>query len=196
MSEIEKIKHRRVYLGLRSGLIEQGVQNYLNSHSMQCFSYRRNGGEVPIDACLTDDIDAIKIFSSQKIPIVLCKEFDNRKDVLRSLKSGVKACVSIWASFKHLELAIDAVCVGQSYLCPEVSMLMCQSDDACAKQLTSRETDVIDWIACGLSSKQIARKLSISPSTVETHRRNIMRKIGAHKVAEVTHYAIGMRTES
>ncbi len=185
---------RHVYVSLRSGLIQQGVQSYLCSHSMQCVSDRNYVSGMPVDVCLTDDVATIDIFSEQKIPIVLCKDFSNRGDVLRSLKCGVNACVSVWASFRHLELAIDAVCVGQSYLCPEVSAVMCQSVGQCAKHLTPREEDVIDWIACGLSSKQIARKLSVSPNTVETHRRNIMQKIGAHKIAEVTRHAINLRS--
>lgn len=45
-------------------------------------------------------------------------------------------------------------------------------------------------IADGYSSKEIARNLQIAPSTVEVHRRNIMRKIGLHKVADLTRYAI------
>jgi len=45
-------------------------------------------------------------------------------------------------------------------------------------------------IADGLSTKEIARQLAISPSTVDVHRRNIMRKVGLHKVADLTRYAI------
>ena len=45
-------------------------------------------------------------------------------------------------------------------------------------------------IADGYSSKQIARQLDIAPSTVDVHRRNIMRKIGLHKVADLTRFAI------
>ena len=194
MLDKDEIMSRRVYVGLRNGLIQQGVQNYLCSHSMQCVSDRQYVSGMPVDVCLIDDVTTIEKFSEKKIPIVLCKDFGNRMDVLRSLKSGVMACVSVWASFRHLELAIDAVCVGQSYLCPEVSAVMCQSIDHCVNPLTERESDVIDWIACGLSSKQIARKLSVSPNTVETHRRNIMQKIGAHKVAEVTRHAISLRS--
>ena len=57
-------------------------------------------------------------------------------------------------------------------------------------QLGDRESQVLRLIADGYSSKEIARNLQIAPSTVEVHRRNIMRKIGLHKVADLTRYAI------
>ena len=56
--------------------------------------------------------------------------------------------------------------------------------------LGDREEQVLRLIADGYSSKEIARNLLIAPSTVEVHRRNIMRKIGLHKVADLTRYAI------
>ena len=55
---------------------------------------------------------------------------------------------------------------------------------------TAGEEQVLRLIADGYSSKEIARNLQIAPSTVEVHRRNIMRKIGLHKVADLTRYAI------
>jgi DNA-binding NarL/FixJ family response regulator len=59
-----------------------------------------------------------------------------------------------------------------------------------AELLTPRERETIQMIAEGLSSKQIALKLNISLKTVETHRTSLMRKIGAHTVADVVRYAI------
>lgn len=51
--------------------------------------------------------------------------------------------------------------------------------------LTARETEVLDFIARGLTSKQIARELNISPYTVNTHRDNLRRKLGAHNGAQL-----------
>jgi DNA-binding NarL/FixJ family response regulator len=59
-----------------------------------------------------------------------------------------------------------------------------------ADLLTPRERETIQMIAEGLSSKQIALKLNVSLKTVETHRTSLMRKIGAHTVADVVRYAI------
>jgi DNA-binding NarL/FixJ family response regulator len=59
-----------------------------------------------------------------------------------------------------------------------------------ADLLTPREREIMQMIAEGMSSKQIALKLNISLKTVETHRTTLMRKIGAHSVADVVRYAI------
>jgi two-component system NarL family response regulator len=66
-----------------------------------------------------------------------------------------------------------------------------RSGDSPAKNLLgTREEQVLCLIADGYSSKEIAHNLLIAPSTVEAHRRNIMRKIGLHKVADLTRYAV------
>jgi DNA-binding NarL/FixJ family response regulator len=56
--------------------------------------------------------------------------------------------------------------------------------------LGDREEQVLKLVAVGRTSKEIARNLAISPSTVDVHRRNIMRKLGLHKAADLTRFAI------
>ena len=94
-------------------------------------------------------------------------------------------------------LAIRAAAEGRFYLCQEASetvmtcMVTKKSEEIkITTRLCSREEQVLRLIADGYSSKEIAQQLGISPSTVEVHRRNIMRKVGLHKVAELTRYAI------
>jgi DNA-binding NarL/FixJ family response regulator len=53
--------------------------------------------------------------------------------------------------------------------------------------LTVRETEILDFIAHGLTSKQIARQLNISPYTVNTHRDNLRRKLGVHNGAQLAY---------
>lgn len=57
-------------------------------------------------------------------------------------------------------------------------------------ELGDREEQVLRLVAVGRTSKEIARNLDIAPSTVDVHRRNIMRKLGLHKVADLTRFAI------
>jgi two-component system NarL family response regulator len=113
------------------------------------------------------------------------------------LDTGAKAYVSTTSSVDELMSAIRAAASGRVYLCQSAAseMVDCfrkvSSGDRPAKNLLgNREEQVLRQIADGYSSKEIARNLLIAPSTVEVHRRNIMRKIGLHKVADLTRYAI------
>jgi DNA-binding CsgD family transcriptional regulator len=56
--------------------------------------------------------------------------------------------------------------------------------------LTSRESEIVSGIAAGMSSKVLARKLSISPKTVDTHRARAMKKLDAHNVVDLVRYAL------
>ena len=182
---------RHVYLGMRPGLIQEGVQDYLSHQSMRCVIRRLHRAEMPIDVCITDDSADVEKFSNLQIPTVLCTDFEARSDVTDAKRKGARACISVWSGFKHLLLAIDCACQGKPYLCPALLEMMCSTNvRENTSDLTPKEADVIHWISMGYSSKQIARKLGMSPNTVETHRRNIKLKINAHKVSELTRYAI------
>ncbi len=71
---------------------------------------------------------------------------------------------------------------------PQENATARSADAAC--NLSRRHLDVIELIAAGLTSAQIAVRLNISPTTVITHRRNLMRRLGLHSTAELTAYAI------
>ena len=118
----------------------------------------------------------------------------DRGAVLQMMQAGASGFVSSRSGMDELLQAIRAVSAGRSYLCPLAAGAMV---DGLRKrsahgvgQLGEREEQVLCLIADGYSSKEIARNLQIAPSTVEVHRRNIMRKVGLHKVADLTRYAI------
>lgn len=120
----------------------------------------------------------------------------DRGAVLQMMQAGAMSFVSTQSSMDELLHAIRAAAAGRPYLCPAANAVMVDNYrkngalQAGRPQLGERESQVLCLIADGYSSKEIARNLSIAPSTVEVHRRNIMRKIGLHKVADLTRYAI------
>ena len=65
-----------------------------------------------------------------------------------------------------------------------------KSDDRAGDSLTSREREVIQLLAEGKTSKEVAVTLHLSVKTAETHRTNLMRKLGLHSVADLTRYAV------
>lgn len=121
----------------------------------------------------------------------------DRNSIIEILDAGVKGYVSTTSGIDELMSAIRAAAAGRVYLCQSAATEMVESvrkfrsgDGAVRGQLGGREEQVLRLIADGYSSKEIARNLLIAPSTVEVHRRNIMRKVGLHKVADLTRYAI------
>ncbi|SRR6056297_120139 len=113
------------------------------------------------------------------------------------LRAGVAAYLLKESAYTELRRAVDAVCRGGTYLCPRAASAAAQaireSTDSRApasRHLGAREREVLRLLAEGLSAPQIAATLHIAPTTVETHRRNIMRKLDLHNVVELTRYAI------
>lgn len=118
--------------------------------------------------------------------------------VSEMLKSGACGYLLKDCAFEELEQAIRTVIEGKAYLSPAISGVVVEdylhrlgrSEVSTSGILTDREREVLQLLAEGQSTKQIALKLHISAKTVETHRRQIMNKLDMHTVAELTKYAI------
>ncbi len=118
--------------------------------------------------------------------------------VTEMLKSGASGYLLKDCAFEELARAIRTVVVGKTYLSPSVSSVvvddylhrLSKAGFSGLDVLTNREREVLQLLAEGKSTKQIALKLHISAKTVETHRRQIMNKLNIHTVAELTKYAI------
>ncbi len=118
--------------------------------------------------------------------------------VTEMLRSGASGYLLKDCAFEELARAIRTVVAGKTYLSPSISGVVV--DDylhrlskavlSGSEVLTDREREVLQLLAEGKSTKQIALKLHISVKTVETHRRQMMDKLDIHTVAELTKYAI------
>ena len=80
--------------------------------------------------------------------------------------------------------------VLDGFLDREKSGGIVKTDDSTTEVLTSREREVIQLLAEGKTSKEVAVALNLSVKTAETHRTNLMRKLGLHSVADLTRYAV------
>ena len=97
----------------------------------------------------------------------------------------------------ELELAIQAVLQGGTYLSPAVSkgvlsdyVQRLRGEDQDADPLTPRQREVLQLIAEGHSSKEVARRLDLSVKTVETHRSQLMKQLDIHEVTGLVRYAM------
>jgi DNA-binding NarL/FixJ family response regulator len=119
--------------------------------------------------------------------------------VAETLRRGAWGYVLKEASGQELVTAITAVHAGQRYVSKALPLAMLMPYKAPAKVgdgLTPREMTILRWCADGATSAQIGKKLSISPRTVEMHRKNVMRKLGFRCQTDLVRYAIRNRIVS
>lgn len=144
----------------------------------------------------TDFIQQV-VNSSPETKIVVLSRQAEQQLIFEMLSVGVQAFVTSTSSFEEFLSAIRSTAQNRVYLCHAVSFIVAHGirrtridSLSSVMRLGDREEHVLKLIADGYSSKEIAIQLHISPNTVEVHRRNIMRKVGLHKVADLTRYAI------
>jgi DNA-binding NarL/FixJ family response regulator len=130
-----------------------------------------------------------------RVKIVALSAYADKRFVTEMVRSGAAAYVVKASAGTELVRAIHAVAAGQSYFCPEVAgALIAEVRDLRAEKetprLARREREVLRMLAQGMRSQAIGEQLHIAVSTVEVHRRNIMRKLGLHTIAELTKYAV------
>lgn len=126
--------------------------------------------------------------------VVALSAYSDKRFVTEMLRAGASAYVSKAAAGTELVVAIRAVAAGGSYLSPDVAGALVDevrgAEPDGQTRLGRREREVLRLIAEGERSSAIGEMLHISVATVEVHRRNIMRKLGLHTVAELTRYAV------
>jgi DNA-binding NarL/FixJ family response regulator len=119
-----------------------------------------------------------------------------------ALRAGARGYVLKSDAGPELLLALESLRQNKPFFTPKVAELVLEgfkkaqeAVDAEAEfpRLTSRETEIVQLLAEGKTSKEVANLLSISLKTVETHRSHIMSKLGVHSVAELVRYAIRER---
>jgi len=86
--------------------------------------------------------------------------------------------------------AIRAIASGQQVFDDSISQAAFHSAKPAAQNITDREMEVLQLVAAGYSSPEIAKKLYISPRTVDTHRNNLMQKLDIHNTASLVRYAL------
>lgn len=129
-----------------------------------------------------------------RIKIVALSAHFQKQHVLGMMGAGASAYIIKGNAATELLRALRAVVQGQKYLCPEVSAMVidnpCQIHADGTIHLARREREVLQFLAEGHSSQEIAERLFISKSTVDVHRRNIMNKLDLHSIAELTKFAV------
>lgn len=129
------------------------------------------------------------------VKVIALSTYADRVYAMDMIAAGASAYVTKAEGSKELLRAIEAVGNGHRYLCASVSgatprALANQELERTHGVLGDRERQVLCLVAGGMNSQQIAVQLGIATSTVDVHRRNIMRKLNLHSAVDLTRYAI------
>lgn len=132
------------------------------------------------------------------VKVIALSIHSDRRFVAGMLTAGASSYLLKDCAFEELERAIRAVAMGQTYLGTPIAEIIIEdyvshlrkTDSSAFSVLTAREREVLQLLAEGKTTKQIACYLKVSVKTIETHRRQIMDKLNVDSIAELTKCAI------
>ncbi len=202
----------KVLLAKNDSIFAQGVSNLFKdnleielvgiaSNETDTFRYctELNPDVILLSIKLVNSAGIRKLINDHPDKRIIALAWSSEKScVTEAMAAGAHGFINTAkASFDELLNGIRITSEGRSYICQDATLALATAflnvrPAAISSQyhLCQREEQVLGLVAQGYSSKEIAKELFISPSTVEVHRRNLMRKVGLHKVADLTRYAI------
>jgi two-component system response regulator NreC len=200
----------RVLLADDHVIVRDGLSAILKEHGFEVVAEASDGREairlgqeltpdiavVDISMPLLNGIDAAREIRkvSPKTKIVILTMSTEDRYVVASLRAGISGYVLKSKAASSLINALEAVRKGEVYLSPGISRAAVDAyltqDDSPVDPLSIREREVLQLIAEGKNVKEIGSILGISTKTAESHRSNIMEKLGIHEVAGLVRYAI------
>lgn len=151
---------------------------------------------------LLNGIEATRqiVSANDQAKVLALSSHKERKFILSVLKAGARGYVVKDSAISELIHAIEAVAAGRMYLSPSITDVVLESllvEDGGegaeinpVEKLSTREREILQLLAEGKNAREIAELLNLSPKTVESHRNNIMHKVGADSLPELTKIAI------
>jgi DNA-binding NarL/FixJ family response regulator len=196
--------HELLREGLRSILEKEEnveiVGEASNGRDAVALSRTLHPDVVIIDVGMKDlnGVDATRQIRSEfpKIQVLALSAHSDDRYVSAMLGAGACGYVLKANAYAELRKALEAARTGTGFLSPEVTKgvvntsLRKAQTEVDPEALSQREREVLQLLAEGLTSPEIGKRLFIATSTVETHRRSIMRKLAIHSVADLTKWAI------
>ena len=189
--------HYMVIEGIRSLLQnEKGIEwmgHAMNADSCMAFLRQQQPDVILMDINLPDKsgIDLCKDVKAKYpgIFIIGLSTFNQQSFIQRMMDNGASGYVLKNATQEELMDAIMTVLKGKTFLSEEASLSLRKTEPAGKPVLTRREKEVLELIAEGLTNGEIAEKLFVSVTTVDTHRKNLLAKFEAKNTAELVKLA-------
>jgi len=145
-------------------------------------------------------IDATKQIRHEcpKVKVIVLSMRSDSRAVLDAFAAGACAYLLKDAAFEEVVVALKVVLQGKTYLSPAIAHVVVRNSierwssnpGPVRRGISGREREILQLVAEGRSSKEMAASLYVSMKTIETHRKQIMDKLNLHSIAELTKYAI------
>lgn len=130
----------------------------------------------------------------ENVKIIILSSQSENDVIFRLLRAGIDGFVTKTSNVEVIKKAISEVCLGSKYYGTDVLRIIGEGDtsqqDPIIMELTGREKEVTQLCCDGLLSKEIAKRLNISPRTVEMHKSNIFKKLNVNNTIELLKWAI------
>ncbi|MBZ5506966.1 MAG: response regulator transcription factor [Acidobacteriia bacterium] len=193
--------HEMVRQGLRVLLEREGFEVVAEApdgrEAMKlCEIHRPEVAVLDLAMPLLNGVDAAReiIKTNPRIKVILLTMHTEDHLILESLRAGVTGYVLKTKAAGELVQALRAVCRGEMFLTQSISRTIVQAfllkDDLPEKPISDRERQVLQLVAEGKTTKEIATLLGISVKTAESHRSNMMDKLDIHDTAGLVRYAV------
>ncbi|HSS97235.1 MAG TPA: response regulator transcription factor [Terriglobales bacterium] len=134
---------------------------------------------------------------SPETKILIVSMHSDEEYIVRALRGGASGYVLKDAAVAELELAVKSIAAGRTFLGPSISRNVVNNylkgvgeGQSSLERLTQRQREILQLIAEGRNTKEIAFDLGLSAKTVETHRERLMERLNIHDVAGLVRYAI------
>ena len=136
---------------------------------------------------------------NDRIGVIILSMYTDESYIVRALDTGARGYLLKDNADEDIERAVRSVAVGRPFFSPSIAQALLEDYVRLMRErrvqdsfemLTEREREVLQLLAEGKSNKEAAAVLKVSPYTVETHRNNLMQKLGLHNTAEIVMYAI------
>jgi len=194
-------------------MFRQGIQLLLEREGIGIVGHAENGHEglslveqlrpnlalLDVNLPLLNGIELASMLRKEcpSTGLIMLTAYRNHDYVVRTLRAGAMGYVWKGADFAELVIAINAVSQGQRFISPAVSNEILsgylKNENRLSGKvdvLTPRQRQVLQLIAEGRTSKEIATLLSLSVKGVEKHRSDLMRRLDLHNIAELVRYAV------
>lgn len=205
----------RVIIADDHAIIREGLKSLLEKKGVEVIAIAKNGREA-IDMAVAHRPDVVMMDISmpdlngveatatihRKVPdtkIIALSMHSSKQIIDKMFASGASGYILKESAFDELYDAIQEVNNGNFYLTPSIARMYVDSQDYMfkdindipkSKELSKKEREVLQLVAEGEKTRDIAEKMGISVKTIETHRRNIMKKLSIFSIAGLTKFAI------